>query len=994
MVIAPAALLALVGGVPWALWQYIGWPLPDHVPTWAEVQAVLLGPMTTSFLLGALACACWIAWAAFTVDVVRCTLDLARSGFDASRMVSLSAAGPVRALARALVGAVLLSVLGHRAALAAANPWFNTSGNAAQVVATAPAWEHSAAPGDVSTLDTVVGAPNSDPTAGVTATANPRVVTVVVRAPHAGVHDSLWRIAKRALGDGARWPEIWEANKGKPQPGGHVFTRPSLVFPGQELLLPADMTTSAPASPHARDNPTPAPVTPAPSSTTPPTSVSPTPFATNPAAPATPSPATDLQPTVAREPGIAWGAELFVGAGLAAAVSAALLVARRRYRARYRPGSGDRDDLPVAPVVYQLHLAHLNAGNEDDLDNIRTSHRDGGDAGVNGAVVVGGALAGSDLSGGKRAAQAPGLGVRDGREIALDLAAARGLGLVGAGAPAAVRALLLAALTTERPAGSDGARVVVVPSEDLAAVVGHKATQVPESVCVVADLDAALVALEAETLVRAADHDQGSFPEGWPPLLLVSRPPQHHQRLQAVLDNGAPFGITGLLLGQWQPGITGYVREDGTISATDPGLGEALRGTRMFRLGRGDTADLLALLHHGQPPDGDRGDRGDDMAVSPMPRPRNDRVPGEPLRLRTHDTHPGCNAPATESTVDTRREATAANETAAHIEAELEILGQNTPLRPGVSERPQTEPRSAKPETPSPSETADPAPTDEPTRSAAGATDSAGAAPNLDNGRAQITITVLGGLRVHWHPDADDAEAGREITGALQPRSQVLLVLLALHPDGASRDTLVEALWGEDPPARPTNSLHTALSRLRRDLSRATGGAAAEAAVVDHGRYRLDPGTVAVDYWRFAAAVRSRRAATSDAERIAAFREIVKCYGGLVAEGMSRIEWLEPIREAIRRDAIDAVSGLARALVADDPQQTVDLLEIARAFDPHNELLYRDIMRLQQRLGQHDAIPRTLALLTTRLAEVDEKPTSQVRALADALLRAPTGPAS
>lgn len=57
----------------------------------------------------------------------------------------------------------------------------------------------------------------------------------------------------------------------------------------------------------------------------------------------------------------------------------------------------------------------------------------------------------------------------------------------------------------------------------------------------------------------------------------------------------------------------------------------------------------------------------------------------------------------------------------------------------------------------------------------------------------------------------------------------------------------------------------------------------------------------------------------------------------------------------------------------------------ARAFDPHNELLYRDIMRLQQQLGHLDAIPRTLTLLTTRLTEIDETPTAQVLELATCL---------
>jgi hypothetical protein len=299
---------------------------------------------------------------------------------------------------------------------------------------------------------------------------------------------------------------------------------------------------------------------------------------------------------------------MFVGLGLAAAISAALLVARRRYRDRYRPGSGDRDDLPVAPVVYQLRLAHLRteADDEIDLDEDDPDHEERERprrVPPQPPRVVGTPRTGT----GRFSALTPGLGVRDGREVALDLAAARGLGLVGAGAPAAIRALMVTVLTTaghmartSPPAGT----VVFVPADDLAAVLGRGAAheQLPSAVRVIADLDDALDAVEAETLVRAsAGREHHAGPGMWPPLVLVARSPTHHQRLQAVLDNGAPFGVTGLLLGQWRPGVSAYVREDGTISATGPGLGEALRGTRMFRLGDDDTAELLALLRQAEP---------------------------------------------------------------------------------------------------------------------------------------------------------------------------------------------------------------------------------------------------------------------------------------------------------------------------------------------------------------------------------------------------------
>jgi DNA-binding SARP family transcriptional activator len=254
---------------------------------------------------------------------------------------------------------------------------------------------------------------------------------------------------------------------------------------------------------------------------------------------------------------------------------------------------------------------------------------------------------------------------------------------------------------------------------------------------------------------------------------------------------------------------------------------------------------------------------------------------------------------------------------------------------------------------------------------------------------APLRVAVLGPPRVWWRtaPATPDGEATeREITSAFQPRLRELMVFLALHPDGASRETLTAALWATSPPERTTNAMNTSLSRLRRALTAATGSTLSDLVEVGEGRYRLDPELVEVDYHHFAAAVTARRSAITDTERVPAYRRIVDSYTGPLADGMST-EWIETAREAIRRDAIDAVAALARALAEDDPQQTLDLLEIARAFDPHNELIYRDIMRLQERLGQLDAIPRTLTLLTTRLAEVDDQPTHQAVDLADRLRR-------
>ncbi|HEV7975071.1 AfsR/SARP family transcriptional regulator [Amycolatopsis sp.] len=237
-----------------------------------------------------------------------------------------------------------------------------------------------------------------------------------------------------------------------------------------------------------------------------------------------------------------------------------------------------------------------------------------------------------------------------------------------------------------------------------------------------------------------------------------------------------------------------------------------------------------------------------------------------------------------------------------------------------------------------------------------------------------IVLSVFGALKLTWRSDSTCPDQLTEISGGFSRRLTELLVFLAVHPDGVSRDAVVDALWAEHPPRDPASVLRTVVSRIRRAVESGTGGAVSEIVLAERGRYQLAPGLVDVDYWTFSAAMTRRRTAITDRARIAAYEAIAAAYGGSLADGLDA-DWLLAVREATRRDALDAITVLARARVHDDPSSTLDLLETARAFDPYNELLYRDIMRLEHTLGRHDAISRTLALLETRLSEIDATPT-------------------
>lgn len=591
--LATVVLTVLVAGIPWGLARYIGWPLPRHLPTWPEIEAALLAPMSTSFLLHTLACILWPLWGAFVLDVARATVDEAR----AFPRPSMPHAGPLNALAAVLVGTIIMALLAQRPAASAAS-------------APAPA---------VTSTATTVSTPTLVP-ARLVAFARPATVhtqghsratgTVEVEPPRDGIYDSLWRIADRTLGDGNRWPEIYTLNRGRPQPDGHSLTTPNLIRPGWILRLPNDTASSGTYDPGDREPASPAPKSPRPPQTSVPTTPSPSPSPDTSAPTSTPPPSATHDPQ--RQPGVSLPTGAFVGLGLAALITAALLTVRRRRRVRYRPGSGERDDLTIAPVVRALRIAHDDATHTDD-PNAPESADPPGEFRLDLPEVI--RPTGEDPD-----APAPPpvdgrvIGVKDGQALAWNLAHARGLGLIGPGALDAIRALLVALLAEKTSQPTTGPVEILIPASDARTLIGDITGQ-PAGLRIVDDLDAALEAMEAELLTRSRTHtapdtppDAGDTPYG--DLVLVATPSPHaDRRLQALLDNGSTLGLAGILVGQWRPGATTRIRPDGTVTAISPSAADTLTGARLFTLPTDDAQALLDLLDEAQP-----------VTLSPAPR--------------------------------------------------------------------------------------------------------------------------------------------------------------------------------------------------------------------------------------------------------------------------------------------------------------------------------------------------------------------------------------
>ena len=901
--LAFTVLLALVIGLPWALVHFVGWPLPHHIPSIGEVQGVLLNPMSTQFLLDVLACLCWVVWFFFTLDVLRWTVEAVRG----VAWPQVHPATPLNGLAAALIGAIVVTVLTNRTSPAHPATTAMLAADRSPITVTAPFDPGPARP--------VAAVQHVRPVAAPAPTGMVRV-TEEVRAPQNGIYDSLWRVSDRVFNDGSRWPELFELNRGVLQPDGHVLEVPHLVRPGWKIdaFVPAH---PAPADAQADDRPE---ADQRPSTTTLPSQAPPT----NSEAPSQPG-SSDRGDAGDSAAGLDLGTGAFVSFILAGLITAAGVSVRMWHRRHYRIGSGDRSDVHqlIAPVVRSLRLAHSEHGGRErnyDLEVVQLP------TSANPTVSSSG---NQDVT----SPVATRVGVRHGREIALNLARTRGLGLTGPGATGAARALLLHLLAHEVDLG--GLTRIVTPVADLEQIFpGVDVGDLPSTVSVVESLDAALNEMEAALLTRTRQLIHGDRAQPiTDTLVLLGSPAQHaERRLQAVLDNGSTLGLVGVLFGQWRPGATVRLRSDGTVAATSTGVGDALAGTRLFTVPTGDATELLKLLREAEGPSDQSGaPAGDTHTPSPIGDSHIDQDSG----IDDERGWPGSTPPRVES------------------EAPKDKLLVNE-LRP-------VEPEARR-------------------------------ADNEDESAAHraLALRVLGPVELLLDVDGD---MPRALTAVLTPKQREVLVFLALHPQGVRREALNDAIWPDARPPRPFNSLHNALSLLRRALGKATEGAITDLVRNEDGRYHLDGALVSTDYLQLHKSLREPH--PIDDKSLSRLHQAVDLYRADLAEDLGA-PWVEPFRESIRRDVLDALAILIRANGDSDPDATLMLLERTRELDPYNEGVYRDIVRCQAQLGQYAAMQRTLRLLSTTLDEIGQRPTRQTLDLVDFLERRgnalPSGP--
>jgi DNA-binding SARP family transcriptional activator len=243
---AALTLVVLLVGAPVLLAVWVGNPLPDHLPTGAQLRHALTSPLADRTVVNILAAVAWLAWLHLLASVV---IELFVQLRGLPRPRQLPVLGVNQQLAQRLVAAALVllpsaptfahatTLAGLTRAPAAVQPTDHVT-----VVRMSPASLSAGAQPRANATTAIHSPGNLSPTRDPSKPGTKPHKVYVVQPPHGRHYDSLWDIAARHLGDGRRYREIYELNKGRPQPDGGELTRASLIQPGWVLLLPADAT--------------------------------------------------------------------------------------------------------------------------------------------------------------------------------------------------------------------------------------------------------------------------------------------------------------------------------------------------------------------------------------------------------------------------------------------------------------------------------------------------------------------------------------------------------------------------------------------------------------------------------------------------------------------------------------------------------------------------------------------------------------------------------
>ena len=218
----------------------------------------------------------------------------------------------------------------------------------------------------------------------------------------------------------------------------------------------------------------------------------------------------------------------------------------------------------------------------------------------------------------------------------------------------------------------------------------------------------------------------------------------------------------------------------------------------------------------------------------------------------------------------------------------------------------------------------------------------------------------------------------------------VLALLLLERNRVVPRDRLVDALWGESPPASAANSVQVYISKLRRLLG--DGGSGESALVTAPPGYllRLAPGTLDADeFERLLVEGKSALRSESFAEAEMILANAVALWRGPALADLASEPFAQPEIARLEGLRLDALEARFEAMLAVGREsEAVGELQALVALHPLDERLRAQLMVALYRSGRHaDALETYRAFRQILDEDLGLEPNPELRQLEHAILR-------
>ncbi len=242
---------------------------------------------------------------------------------------------------------------------------------------------------------------------------------------------------------------------------------------------------------------------------------------------------------------------------------------------------------------------------------------------------------------------------------------------------------------------------------------------------------------------------------------------------------------------------------------------------------------------------------------------------------------------------------------------------------------------------------------------------------------ALVRVSLLGPFQV------DGSPAGAVVAAA---KERSLLAALALSPGGVvSVESLIAALWGEDPPSAARKTLQTYVWNLRQSLG-------ADVIATEPGGYVLCIAAGDVDVGRFRVLVRDGEAAMAagdPAKATAVLDEAVALWRGEPFSGVAAHTGLAGEATRLTEEYLSALETLFSAnLAAGRHSELVGELEALVCEHPFRERLWGYLMVALYRCGrQADALATYQRARELLVEELGLEPGGELRRIEESILR-------